>query len=169
MCFYVRWPGLELGLLFLPAASCAGPIMSWGDCTATIANFVMLKPSHVRPPAPPEGACTASEGHGCGRGWLNAVIPRCTVLTRIGDGWLQNVAVSQDCLDMLTKVLVAEPAQRMSMEDIKCHPWFLEGLPPGALDMNEFLLKGMEPQASVGAQDLRLHIASSDQLSTHRL
>ncbi|KAK9795493.1 hypothetical protein WJX73_006956 [Symbiochloris irregularis] len=59
-----------------------------------------------------------------------------------------NVAVSPDCLDMLTKVLVAEPAQRMGMEDIKCHPWFLEGLPPGALDMNEFLLKGMEPQAS---------------------
>ena len=62
---------------------------------------------------------------------------------------MQNVEVSADCLDMLTKVLVAEPSQRMSMEDIKCHRWFLAGLPPGALDMNEFLLRGMEPQASV--------------------
>lgn len=63
----------------------------------------------------------------------------------------QNVEVSKDCLDMLTKVLVAEPAQRMSMEEIKQHRWFLAGLPVGALDMNEFLLRGMEPQASVCA------------------
>ena len=53
--------------------------------------------------------------------------------------------VSTDCLNMLTRVLVAPPADRLSMEDIKQHPWFLQGLPPGALDMNEFLLRGMEP------------------------
>lgn len=46
---------------------------------------------------------------------------------------------------MLTRVLVAPPGDRLSMEDIKQHPWFLQGLPPGALDMNEFLLRGMEP------------------------
>lgn len=63
-----------------------------------------------------------------------------------------NVEVSPDCLDILTKVLVAEPAQRLGMDDIKTHRWFLTGLPPGALDMNEFLLKGMEPQTSCQRQ-----------------
>ena len=61
---------------------------------------------------------------------------------------LQNVEVSADCLDMVTQVLVADPAQRMGMEDIKQHRWFLAGLPMGALDMNEFLLRCTEPQTS---------------------
>ena len=67
-------------------------------------------------------------------------------------GILQSVEVSPDCLDMLTKLLVADHTLRMSMDDIKTHRWFLAGLPPGALDMNEFLLKGMEPQTSVWPQ-----------------
>ena len=58
--------------------------------------------------------------------------------------------VSADCLDMLTKVLVAEPAQRLGMDDIKTHRWFVAGLPTGALDMNDFLLKGMDSQSTVG-------------------
>ena len=53
--------------------------------------------------------------------------------------------MSGDCLNILTRMLVASPTDRLSMELIKTHPWFLAGLPPGALDMNEFLLRGMEP------------------------
>ena len=59
--------------------------------------------------------------------------------------YAQSVHVSGDCLSILTRVLVASPTERLSMEAIKTHPWFLAGLPPGALDMNEFLLRGMEP------------------------
>ena len=58
---------------------------------------------------------------------------------------MQSVPVSKDCLDILTHMLVAVPQDRLSMDAIKTHPWFLAGLPPGALDMNEFLLRGMEP------------------------
>jgi hypothetical protein len=43
-------------------------------------------------------------------------------------------------MDLLTRVLVADPAQRITMEDIKRHPWFLRGLPPGALEMNDVLI-----------------------------
>ncbi len=57
--------------------------------------------------------------------------------------------VSGDCLDMMTRVLVAQPSKRMSMEEIKTHPWFLKGLPPGALEMNDFLLQGLANQEEV--------------------
>jgi len=59
------------------------------------------------------------------------------------------VEVSGDCLDMMTRVLVAQPSKRMSMEEIKTHPWFLKGLPPGALEMNDFLLQGLANQEEV--------------------
>jgi hypothetical protein len=62
---------------------------------------------------------------------------------------MQDVEVSGDCLDMLTRVLVAAPAKRMSMEQIKEHRWFLKGLPPGALEMNDFLLQGLAGQEEV--------------------
>lgn len=55
----------------------------------------------------------------------------------------QEVEVSADCLDMLTRLLVAEPGARMNMEQIKVHRWFQRGLPPGALEMNDFLLQGL--------------------------
>ncbi len=61
----------------------------------------------------------------------------------------QDVEVSADCLDILTRVLVASPVERMSMDVIKTHPWFLKGLPPGALEMNDFLLQGLANQEEV--------------------
>ena len=61
----------------------------------------------------------------------------------------QEVEVSVDCLDILTRVLVASPGDRMSMDEIKTHAWFLKGLPPGALEMNDFLLQGLANQEEV--------------------
>jgi hypothetical protein len=58
-------------------------------------------------------------------------------------GARQEVEVSADCLDMLTRLLVAEPGARMNMEQIKVQRWFQRGLPPGALEMNDFLLQGL--------------------------
>lgn len=57
--------------------------------------------------------------------------------------------MSVDCLDILTRVLVASPGDRMSMDEIKTHAWFLKGLPPGALEMNDFLLQGLANQEEV--------------------
>jgi hypothetical protein len=39
------------------------------------------------------------------------------------------------------RLLVANPELRVSMEEIKSHPWFLQGLPAGAGSMNEWYLK----------------------------
>ena len=64
-------------------------------------------------------------------------------------GAAQDVDVSAECLDILTRVLVAQPSDRMTMDEIKTHPWFLKGLPPGALEMNDFLLQGLANQEEV--------------------
>ena len=52
-----------------------------------------------------------------------------------------DVPVSAACADLLTRLLVADPAGRLSMEEIKRHAWFNQELPPGAQEMNEYYLK----------------------------
>ena len=44
---------------------------------------------------------------------------------------------------------MADPQRRISMEEIKTHKWFTRGLPPGALEMNEFLLQGLSTMDDV--------------------
>jgi hypothetical protein len=46
------------------------------------------------------------------------------------------VEISAECRDLLCRTLVADPAQRASMEAIQCHAWFLTNLPPEAVSMN---------------------------------
>ncbi len=53
----------------------------------------------------------------------------------------EDIPVSSECVDLLTRVLVADPNARLSMEDIKMHDWFIQDLPKDALDMNDFYLQ----------------------------
>ncbi|KAK9915501.1 hypothetical protein WJX75_000010 [Coccomyxa subellipsoidea] len=53
----------------------------------------------------------------------------------------EDIPVSSECVDLLTRVLVADPNARLSMEDIKMHAWFIQDLPQDALDMNDFYLQ----------------------------
>ena len=39
--------------------------------------------------------------------------------------------VSEDCSDLLRRLLVADPAQRLTMAQINVHPWFTTNLPGG--------------------------------------
>lgn len=50
---------------------------------------------------------------------------------------------------MIKRILVADPKDRISMQAIKQHRWFTKGLPPGALEMNEFLLQGLSTMDDV--------------------
>lgn len=49
--------------------------------------------------------------------------------------------MSAPCRDLLSRLLVANPNERMCMEEIKEHSWFLEDLPEGALAMNDWYLQ----------------------------
>ncbi|KAI9176267.1 hypothetical protein LWI28_000576 [Acer negundo] len=39
------------------------------------------------------------------------------------------VHISQDCRNLLSHIFVANPARRITIKDIKTHPWFLKNLP----------------------------------------
>ncbi|WVY94487.1 hypothetical protein V8G54_033575 [Vigna mungo] len=39
------------------------------------------------------------------------------------------VHISQDCRHMLSRIFVANPARRITIKEIKSHPWFLKNLP----------------------------------------
>ncbi|KAL6779047.1 SNRK2E [Auxenochlorella protothecoides x Auxenochlorella symbiontica] len=51
-----------------------------------------------------------------------------------------SVPASADVLDLLARLLVADPRQRIPIAEIMQHPWFLRDLPLGAADMNRFYL-----------------------------
>lgn len=45
-----------------------------------------------------------------------------------------NLQLSRECLDLMARIFVANPAQRISIGMIQCHPWFLKNLPQELLD-----------------------------------
>ncbi|KAL2513904.1 Serine/threonine-protein kinase SRK2B [Forsythia ovata] len=49
------------------------------------------------------------------------------------------VHISQDCRHLLAHIFVANPARRISIRDIKTHPWFLKNLPRELTDAAQAL------------------------------
>lgn len=45
-----------------------------------------------------------------------------------------NLNLSRECHDLMARTFVANPTQRISIEDIKTHPWFVRNLPPELRD-----------------------------------
>lgn len=43
-----------------------------------------------------------------------------------------SVLLSTDCTDFLRRMLKPNPAQRLTLEGVLAHPWFLKKLPPHA-------------------------------------
>jgi serine/threonine-protein kinase SRK2 len=50
-----------------------------------------------------------------------------------------HVKVSDDCRDLLGKILVDKPEKRITIPEIQQHPWYVEDLPPGVAEMNDNL------------------------------
>jgi serine/threonine-protein kinase SRK2 len=44
--------------------------------------------------------------------------------------------VSEACQDLLRRMMTSDPKNRISVQGIMQHPWFLHDLPPGTLDVN---------------------------------
>jgi len=49
----------------------------------------------------------------------------------------ENIPVSSDCRDLISKILVADVSKRLTIEQIQAHPWYQVDLPPGVTSMNE--------------------------------
>lgn len=51
-----------------------------------------------------------------------------------------HAVVTPECQDLLSKILAANPAQRISLCEVQKHPWFTKELPAGVAEMNDRLL-----------------------------
>lgn len=40
-----------------------------------------------------------------------------------------NLALSKECLDLISKIFVGNPSARITLAGVKQHPWFLKNLP----------------------------------------
>jgi len=49
------------------------------------------------------------------------------------------VKASKELRDLLSRILVADPASRAPIADIQAHPWYQKDLPPGVAEMNDNL------------------------------
>ncbi len=45
-------------------------------------------------------------------------------------GFPPNIRVSDDCKDLMKRILVADPSTRLSIPQIMEHPWSVNGPPP---------------------------------------
>lgn len=66
--------------------------------------------------------------------------------------------ISPECQDLISRIFVASPAHRITIADIRRHPWFLRNL-PAELANPETFVKNPEPQQSI--DDIRLLIRAA--------
>lgn len=65
-----------------------------------------------------------------------------------------NLHLSRECLDLISRIFVANPAQRISIAQIKQHAWFLRNLPEELKD-GGVAMKEASPMPSQTVDDIR--------------
>lgn len=65
-----------------------------------------------------------------------------------------NLHLSKDCLDLISRIFVANPAQRCSISHIKAHPWFLKNLPEELKD-GGVKVQSLAPACPQSIEDIR--------------
>jgi serine/threonine protein kinase len=53
--------------------------------------------------------------------------------------------VSDDAKDLMRRIMVSDPAQRLTIAQIQAHPWFQQDLPKGSLEYNDWALAAPSP------------------------
>ncbi len=76
-----------------------------------------------------------------------------------------HAVVTPECQDLLSKILAADPAQRITLSEVQKHPWYTKELPPGVAEMNDRLLSDPTYYHSAPTQVcLRLHMCLPSRL-----
>ena len=57
----------------------------------------------------------------------------------------ESPAISSEAKDLMRRVMVAKPGERLSLEQVQHHPWFQQDLPPGSLEYNTWALQVPNP------------------------
>jgi len=71
-------------------------------------------------------------------------------MVRLRYSFPSDVALTPDCRDLLHRMLLPDPSERIKIPEILRHPWFIANLPPRATAMNDRYLAATE--AAPGAQ-----------------
>jgi serine/threonine-protein kinase SRK2 len=45
-----------------------------------------------------------------------------------------NLSLSRECVDLISKIFQANPSNRITIQGIRMHPWFLKNLPEELMD-----------------------------------
>eukprot|EP00891_Asterochloris_glomerata_P004326 jgi/Astpho2/4326/Aster-07415 len=59
--------------------------------------------------------------------------------------WPSNLHLTRECVDMMNKIFVSNPAQRINIAGIQAHPWFTKNLPDELKDGGKAAQKLMQP------------------------
>lgn len=61
-------------------------------------------------------------------------------------------AISADCKDLMKKLLVKDPQERLTLHQVMHHPWFLKDLPGGSLQYNDWAITVPNPNLKSGEE-----------------
>ncbi|KAM7252007.1 hypothetical protein ACFE04_023890 [Oxalis oulophora] len=83
-----------------------------------------------------------------------------------------NIQISPDCRHLISRIFVADPTARITMCEIKNHPWFLMNLPADLMDVNTMSSQYEEPDQPMQNLDTIMQIiaeATVPAIGTHSL
>lgn len=66
-----------------------------------------------------------------------------------------NIEISPECRDLLTRMLVRDPDDRITMAQIHKHPWFIANLPMEAVSMNDSYLNDEDYSGVQSEEDIK--------------
>ncbi|XP_038706824.1 serine/threonine-protein kinase SRK2I-like [Tripterygium wilfordii] len=70
------------------------------------------------------------------------------------------IQISEECRQLISRIFVADPAARITMPEIKNHPWFLRNLPADLMDENMMSNNFQEPDQPMQSDDLVMQIVA---------
>lgn len=73
-----------------------------------------------------------------------------TRIIRVDYFFPETPAVSESAKDLMCRVLVADPAKRLTLGQVQHHEWFQNELPPGSLEYNTWALQVPNPGLQTG-------------------
>lgn len=73
----------------------------------------------------------------------------------------ENIQISPECRHLISRIFVGDPAQRITMDEIKKDPWFLKNLPTSLMDEEKMINNQFEePDQPMQSVDVIMQIIS---------
>jgi serine/threonine-protein kinase SRK2 len=69
-----------------------------------------------------------------------------------------NIVISPECRHLISRIFVADPTARITIPEIKNHPWFLKNLPADLMDVNTMSNQYEEPDQPMQSLDAIMQI-----------